>query len=186
MFANPEVPIDSLPPVEQVQWQPLDARYLPRLLLGRSLRWLIVVPALAVAQVLAVRFAPPEWTDWRLLVPAWALLAVLVLGSLTWPFVSVPRRGYAVRDKDILYKSGVCWRMSQVVPFNRVQHATTSHAPLDRRFGLATLTVFTAGGGGGGGALGIEGLGAEVAERLRVYIVGKLRGAADAEGVAGG
>lgn len=182
MFANADVPIDSLPSVEEVVWRPLDPRYLPRLLLGRVIRWLVIACALAVAHIVAARFAAPEWTDWRLLAPAWGVLCVLAVRAWTWPFVSVPRRGYAVREKDILYKVGVYWRTTQVVPFNRVQHATTSNAPLDRRFGLATLSVFPA----GGGALAIDGLGEEVAERLRVYIVAKLRGAAETERDAGG
>lgn len=182
MFVNPEVPIESLPAAEQVEWRPLDARFLPRVLLGQLIQWTIIAAAAATAQVLAAHLAPPWWTHWTLLAPAWAVLCLLALRGLLWPFVSVPRRGYAVRERDILHKAGVLWREVQVVPFNRVQHAVTSHAPLDRRFGLATLVVFTA--GGAAGDMTVAGLGEEVAERLRAYIVGKLRGVTEAEPVA--
>lgn len=184
MFVNPQVPIDALPAAERVEWQPLDPAYLPRLLVGGVIRWLVVICAAGVAQVLLTRFGPPWATHWSLIAAAWALLGLAAARSLVWPWVSVPRRGYALRDKDILYKTGVWWRSRQVVPFNRVQHAVTSNAPLDRRFGLANLTVFTA--GGSVGDLVIAGLGEEVAERLRAHIVGKLRGAAEAESVADG
>lgn len=184
MFANPEIPVDSLPAAEQVEWRPLDPRFLPRVLLGQLIQWTIIAGAAAIAQLLATPFGPPWWTHWTVVAPAWAALCLLALRSLLWPFVSVPRRGYAVRDRDILYKTGVLWRQVQVVPFNRVQHAVTSHGPLDRRFGLATLVVFTA--GGSAGDMAVAGLGEEVAERLRAYIVGKLRGATEAERVARG
>lgn len=187
VFVNPEVAIDSLPAAERVEWRPLDARYLPRVLLGQAIRWVIILGVAGVAQVLLTPVAPPwlapvapPWlAQWPLDPLLWAVLGLAALRALLWPFVSVPRCGYAVRDKDILYKTGVLWRNNQVVPFNRVQHAVNSHGPLDRYFHLATLTVNTAGGG-----LSVPGLGEDVAERLRVHIVARLRAAAEAEAAA--
>ena len=83
--------------------------------------------------------------------------------ALVWPLLDVPRRGYVVRDKDLVYKAGVLWRSVKAVPYNRVQHAETASGPLDRRYGLARLTVFTA--GGSGGDLRVDGLSSDVAER---------------------
>ncbi|MYJ74979.1 MAG: PH domain-containing protein, partial [Gammaproteobacteria bacterium] len=58
-------------------------------------------------------------------------------------------------------------------------HAETGSGPMDRRFGLARLTVFTA--GSAGGDLRIDGLGVDLAEQLRRYIVGRLTDANHAE-----
>jgi membrane protein YdbS with pleckstrin-like domain len=58
------------------------------------------------------------------------------------------------------------------IPFNRIQHVETSSDPLDRKFDLATLQLFTA--GGSGGDLKIDGLGKDVAEQLRAYILKKV------------
>ena len=91
---------------------------------------------------------------------------------MTWPALAVPRRGYAVRDKDIVFRKGILWRSVTAIPFNRIQHVETSNTPLDRKFGVATLQLFTA--GGSGGDLKVDGLGAEVAEQLRIYILGKV------------
>ena len=178
MFVNPEIAIESLPAAERVEWRPLDSGYLPRVLVGRAITWLITLCAAGAAQVFLTHLGPAWATQRPLVALLWAVLCLAALRALLWPFASVPRCGYAVRDKDILYKSGVLWRTIQVVPFNRVQHAVNSHAPLDRYFHLATLTVFTA---GGAGSLAIPGLGADVAERLRVYVIGRLRSAAEAE-----
>ena len=182
MFSNPQVSVDDLPAVEQVVWQPLDRRYAPRLVLGRLIRVGLFVAA-ALGITLFANAGYLKWLPLEGLVAGWVALALWSLRSLVWPLVSVPYRGYAVRDKDILYKHGVWWRNIAVVPFNRVQHAVTGSAPLDRRFGLAYLTVFTA--GSGGGDVSIAGLAEDVAEQLRVYIVHKLRRSAEPEGGEG-
>jgi membrane protein YdbS with pleckstrin-like domain len=100
------------------------------------------------------------------------LLPVIALPLFVWPMISVPRRAYAVRDKDIIYKSGVFWHTVTAIPFNRIQHVEKSSTPLDRRFSIATLQLFTA--GGAGGDLKIHGLPADTAEDLRVFILGKV------------
>ena len=62
-------------------------------------------------------------------------------------------------------------------PFNRVQHTKLHSTPLDRRFGLASLSVFPAGGGLGNH---VRGLGRERAERLRVYVSERIESGAAA------
>lgn len=171
MFVNPDVPVDSLPAAEQVDWQPLDPRYLRRLLLGRLIRNAIAGLFAVGCHFLVAGLSLP-WLTSEMLNGAWGVLGLMALRSFVWPFFSVPRRGYAIRDKDILYKDGVWWRDTMIVPFNRVQHAQTHSAPLDRRFGLARLSAFTA---APGGAVTIPGLSEQTAERLRAYIVSKQR-----------
>ena len=48
--------------------------------------------------------------------------------------------GYALREKDISYRSGWLWRSMVTVPFNRVQHCEIKQGLIDRRFGLSRLT----------------------------------------------
>ncbi len=172
-FANFEIAPDSLPAVEGVEWQSLHPRYVRRLQAG-ALIWTLVVGAIGAAACIAVasgvipallRVAP--W----LFAAAWTIYAILSLRALLWPIVATPRRGYALREKDILHRSGVFWRSSWAVPFNRVQHMQIDSTPLDRRFGLASLSVFPA----GGGAQKISGLGEAMAARLRAYISARIK-----------
>lgn len=165
MFENPEIPLDELPGAEELDWQALDARFVRRLLVER----LIVVLFVGIASVLpglllGDRFSPP--------VPPWVFAILFAIPFLAWPFIAVPRRGYAIRDKDIVFRFGVVFRSVTAVPFNRIQHVETSSSPLDRKFDIAALQIFTA--GGSGGDLKIDGLSADVAERLRVYILDKV------------
>jgi len=165
MFENLEVTLENLPRAESVDWQPLD----PNLKKLQQLQGLLIVlgaaiPLAFITFVAGVPLLPAIaiWTGWLL-----TLTAVLV-----WPGIALPKRGYVIRDKDILFKKGVIWRSVTAVPFNRIQHVETSSTPFDRKFGIATLQLFTA--GGSGGDLKIDGLAADTAEELRVFILRKV------------
>ena len=168
MFINPEVPLESLPSADNLDWHPLHPRFVRRLQLGALLRVLVIGAIGTVAFFLmnsADSAAMGRVADW-LLPFAMVGFGLFAVSILTWPMIAVPRRGYVVREKDILYKTGVFWRSVKAVPFNRVQHTKIDSGLLDRRFGLANLSVFPAGAGGHK----IRGLGTDTAERLRVYV----------------
>ena len=171
-FANPEIAPDSLPAAESVDWQSLDPRFVRRLQAGALIRTLVFGAIGAAAHLVAANSGAAALlriVPW-LFPAAWTIYALLSVRALLWPIVAVPRRGYAMREKDILYRSGVFWRSAWAVPFNRVQHTQIDSTPLDRRFALASLSVFPAGGGG----QEIPGLGEAMAGRLRAYISARI------------
>ncbi len=165
MFENPEIAIETLPSTDTVQWQELDPKY-KRL---RQVQSGLVLLGAAVPLLFSTIVA--EFDLLRVAV-VWSAWAVVLAIFLTWPVVAFPWRGYGLRDKDILFRNGVIWRSVTAIPFNRIQHVETSNTPLDRKFGLATLQLFTA--GGSSGDLKIDGLETSVAEQLRIYILRKV------------
>ena len=171
MFVNPEVTLDALPRATEVDWQALHPRFTRCLQIRATLRWGTFLGAVGAAYAIDLAFGA-EVLPLAIYAAAWGCILLAWTCAVLWPLVAVPRRGFAVRTKDIVYKAGVIWQKVQVVPYGRVQHAETGSGPVDRRFGLARLTVFTA--GGSGGDLRIEGFGADTAEKLRAYIVGRL------------
>ena len=171
MFENPEITPDELPEADSVEWRGMDVKFLRRLLTQTAIAFVFIVIGVSSMQaIFNVAFAE-EGIDmsfgWL-----WLLIPLVAVPVLVWPAISVPRMAYAIRDKDVLYKSGVFWQTVTAVPFNRIQHVEKSSTPLDRRFGLATLQLFTA--GGSGGDLKIHGLSAQTAENLRVFIIEKV------------
>lgn len=165
MFENPEIALDELPGAEELDWQALDARFVRRLLVERMIIVLFVgIASVIPGLLLGDDFSPP--------IPPWVFAILFAIPFLAWPFVAIPKRGYAIRDKDIVFRFGVIFRSVTAVPFNRIQHVETSSSPLDRKFKIAALQIFTA--GGSGGDLKIDGLSANIAERLRVYILDKV------------
>ena len=165
MFENPQISPDELPDAASVDWQPMHKSMRTQWLIGNAIPITIVTIGLILFNVL------PDAS----LFPVWISIGVfltITLPLLIWPFIAVPRLGFAARDKDILYKSGVFFASVTAVPFNRVQHVETSHGPMDRRFGTANLQLFTA--GGTRGDLSIKGMDADTAEKLRVFILEKI------------
>ena len=72
------------------------------------------------------------------------------LGAATYALVRVPlrrynARGYSLAEERLRVVRGVFFRADTVVPFGRVQHIDVGQGPLERAYGLATLTVHTAG-----------------------------------------
>lgn len=171
MFENPEIPIDELPQIDTVTWLSMDEKYARRKLADAAITFVILLAAIAIVRtVFGIAFAgggPDINLGWLWLIPFLVAVPLFI-----WPFISVPKKGYAVRDKDIIYKSGVFWRTVTAIPFNRLQHVEKSSTPLDRRFQLASLQLFTA--GGSGGDLKIHGLSAKTAEKLRKFMLDKI------------
>jgi membrane protein YdbS with pleckstrin-like domain len=60
------------------------------------------------------------------------------------------------------------------VPRSRVQHTDVSQGPLERRYGLGTLVIYTA--GTSHSRVNLEGLDHEVARRIRAHLLPKDEG----------
>ena len=98
----------------------------------------VTSPGLVAAVVLAVLRGPAE-----------AVAAVVVTAAVTGLLlVAVERRfaawGYLEREDDLLVRRGVLVRRTSVVPYGRMQYVDVTAGPLDRRMGLATVTLHTA------------------------------------------
>jgi membrane protein YdbS with pleckstrin-like domain len=63
-----------------------------------------------------------------------------------WPALAHGAYRYAVREHDLLIRSGVVFRRWSAIPLARVQHVDTRQGPLERSFGLQRLLVYTASG----------------------------------------
>ena len=132
MFQNPEVALDDLPGMEDLDWQKLHPAFVRRMQVEHALIALVLI---AGATFISVFLHFPLMQSTIL----WILAIGFAIVFVSWPRISVPRRGYVVRDKDIVFRSGVIWRSVTAIPYNRIQHVETSNTPLDRRFGVATL-----------------------------------------------
>jgi membrane protein YdbS with pleckstrin-like domain len=171
MFENNELSPDELPSVDAVNWLGIDPKFVNRERVKAAIVTVILAAGIGMLHaILAFAFSQEgiELSLWWL----WLIVLAVVLPLFAWPSISIRRKGYALRERDIVYKSGVVWHTVTAVPFNRIQHVEKSSTPLDRRYGLASLQLFTA--GGSGGDLKIDGLQARTAEKLRVFILSEI------------
>jgi membrane protein YdbS with pleckstrin-like domain len=78
------------------------------------------------------------------------ILWLVFVGLGAWYAWRWPRRSYAhtfyrVDAQGIEMRRGVHWRVVINISRSRVQHIDVSQGPLERRFGLGTLVIYTAG-----------------------------------------
>ena len=118
------------------------------------------------------RSLPPEAG-----LPFGFVTGVVVLLAL-FAVVFFPRRRwrawrYCEEEDELHIRHGLLVRTRSVVPFGRVQHIDVAQGPVERRFGLATLILHTA--GTRGAAMPLPGLPHAEAERMRDRIRAKIR-----------
>lgn len=141
-------------------WRPLSRRARPLFVfsgaIGAGVPGLV---ALTVATVVFLHGRPPllasAMAGWLLLAAAGAWLGLRRYRYTLW---SLDDDGFGLRR-------GRMWYTETRVPASRVQHLDIRRGPLERRFGLSTLLVHTA--GTRQHAVAIPGLDAADAERLR-------------------
>ena len=119
------------------EWRRLSPNY-------RSLRrltTLIFVPLM---------FVPPAILVWVLTDLTWVPLLILAVGAaimlLRLALIERTWRswGYVEREDDLYITHGVLFRSLVAVPYGRMQLVEVASGPLERAFGLATVTMKTA------------------------------------------
>lgn len=126
-----------------------------------------LVAALVVEAVLREKaLLPPGLIAGTVLVIALALVIRI-------PQSRYNARGYQISADRLRVVRGLLWRSDTVVPFGRVQHIDVDQGPLDRFFGIATLTLHTA--GNHNASVSLPGLGEELAREMREDIRAHIR-----------
>jgi len=144
-------------------WQPLPARARPLFMLSGAFG--IGLPALIALVVGAVAAAPLD----RPLLAGAAALWLLLVAFGAWMGLRKYRYTRWLLDGDgFALRRGRMWHSETRVPASRVQHLDIRRGPVERRFGLSTLLVHTA--GTRQHAVSVPGLDAEDAERLRDHL----------------
>ena len=169
LFINAEIDLASLPAVESVQLQPISRKYLQLL----RIEWLITAIVLAVIATLLILFLP-YWKEnfhWAWLAGSYLLLMGLYYFLLEKAF---PYKAFAVREHDVIFQKGWIVRKTKICPYNRIQNCSLQSGPLERKYGLASLLLYTA--GSEGADMRIPGLVKEEAEQLRHFILSRING----------
>ncbi len=151
--------------------EPLDPRHVQ---VERLTGWITTavlggLSLLALLVVLAVARRLPGAL--RLLLPvAWFLfVSGLAWFAQRWPAVEHAHTRYRVDAQGLEIHRGVVWRAVTTVPRSRVQHIDVTQGPVERRFGLGTLVVYTA--GTEHSRVDLPGLAHETATRLRADLL---------------
>lgn len=74
-----------------------------------------------------------------------ALTAAALFLAWAWPGWEFPRAGYCLRPDRVEIWRGLLWRKAVSIPCSRVQYTDVQQGPIQRRHGIATLVIHTAG-----------------------------------------
>ena len=140
-FTNNPIDIAQLPKFEEVQLKGLNPKYITVLLFNFSLLLILVIVGFSTL----FYFNQDAFSKaiWIAIVVG---IVLFLVGLVVFTKFSFQKKGYAFREHDAIYKSGLISETTTIIPFNRVQHVALHQGFISRKLGLASVELFTAGG----------------------------------------
>lgn len=140
-FTNNPIDINQLPKFEEVQLKGLHPKYVTVLLFNFSLLLILVIVGFSTL----FYFNQDAFSNaiWMTILVG---LVLILAGLVMFTKFSFQKKGYAFREHDAIYKSGLISETTTIIPFNRVQHVALHQGFISRKLGLASIELFTAGG----------------------------------------
>lgn len=165
-FTNEPIDITALPRYEEVKLNALQPKYWNVILFNIVAIFLIIGVALAVIIYFVEEIYSMAWL--------FGLVYVLFLGfTFLLSKISFQKRGFAFREHDVIYRSGIIATNTMIIPYNRVQHVALHEGFISRYFDLAKVEIFTA--GGDSSDVSIPGIKKEQAEDIKQLLMGKIQ-----------
>ncbi|RXG32784.1 PH domain-containing protein [Leeuwenhoekiella marinoflava] len=163
-FTNAPVDLETLPDYQQLNYTSVSKKRLYKVWTVLAVLFILIAVGLYFLR---------EATDVPMLIPG-LTIGVFVVFTLFffYQFLLQKKIGYALRERDIAYKRGFLFEKITIIPFNRIQHISTSAGALDKVFKISNLNIFTA--GGAGSDINIPGLPPELAARLKEKVANHL------------
>jgi len=152
------------------------------------LSWLIISVIVIVPLALLIIFVPDP--DGKIVLSVVAAIFVLVMFFVALWIPAFQRSlAYVIDDEGVHMRMGVFWKRRATVPYRKITNVDITEGPLQRRYGIASVNVQTAGAGGAqGGHAEARLVGVAGAEKIRERILARMRDRAplEPETTAGG
>jgi len=164
------MPEESVSAVDAAAWRRLDPQSVH---VGR-LTGAIWVAAIGLASLLGFGVTwlidPPELPIWIVLGATWVLLGLFAWLAWVLPEKRFRYTRYRLDELGLLIHRGRMFHSELGVLRSRIQHSDVSQGPIQRAYGLATLSISTA--GSDEGEIGLTGIPIGEARRLRAELTG--------------
>lgn len=167
-MSNLQIEPRTTDPVEALSYEHVSPKY-------RSVQmaYAVIVYAVIAAAALLLLLSGSAW--WC--VAAEAATAVALALNLAVLARAYRFKGYALREHDITWRSGVIFPKTTTVPFVKIQQVSVCQNPVSKFFGLCAVEVVN--GAQGLSSLSIQGLTKADADRLKSVITQRLDGCHD-------
>lgn len=163
-FENNMVYLDEIPKYETVGLTNLHRDYV-KIVRMNALMTILIGVALSVA----LFFIIDEIHKYYFI--AGILLLAVIIGG--FPLLTYKKKQYAFRQHDVLYKKGLLFKSTNIVPYIRLQHVVIKQGWYAKRLGLAVLELHTA--ASDSVDVAIPGLTLEEAERWKSFLLNRLQ-----------
>lgn len=163
VFSNEMIPLESLPQFQSVELNPLHQDY------KKVMRWSMFTTSIIMLLFLgSIGYFTLGFSVYYLLffLP-W--LVWLIIRILSFE-ISFSNQAYALREKDFIFQEGWLFKSQQVVPYSKIQHLSIQEGWIARKYGLASINVFTTGDN-----IIIPGISKEVALQIQTFILSKIQ-----------
>jgi membrane protein YdbS with pleckstrin-like domain len=87
-----------------------------------------------------------DFSRWLVVLPVLVVLAIAIPAAIWAPALRWRHWRYEVRELEVDLQHGWWTNTRTLVPMARIQHVDTKRSPLERRFGLASVVLYTAAG----------------------------------------
>lgn len=166
-FTNQTINVSTLPKFEETALKPLEKDYFKVMLIQFGIVYGLIFIGLVVIYFVDLNSFFEENLIYFLI--TWFVLVTL---NFLYLKISFAKKGFALREHDVIFKSGVISETTTIVTNNRVQHVALHQGMISRYFGLASIELFTA--GGSSSDLKIKGLLLEDAQKIKASVSEKI------------
>lgn len=168
LMTNKQLTIDNIDCVENLHYTPLEGKYLKVLYVKTLfiyLAFMVLALFLLLADTFNYRYLTVVGMEGVLLI---ALVVNFFLLSKAFAY-----KGFAIREHDITYRSGLFFPSVTTIPFCKIQQVSVRQNLITRMFGLYTIDIVN------GAQLlantSIPGLAEEKANEIKVLIIESIR-----------
>ena len=165
-MTNRQIWPDDIQPIEEFHFEHIERPYIKVIIIRITLIYLVLM---------AVALFIPEFVSGHaiaILIATETVLAVAFAINVSMMRKIYSFKGYALRDKDISYRSGILFESVTTIPFSKIQQVSIRMNPVSRIFKLYYLDVIN-GSQDSMNSVTIPGLSHEKAERLKSLLINK-------------
>ena len=97
------------------------------------------------------------------------IISLMALNAFIYPSLEYKQWKYSINEDSIELIHGIYFVKSAIIPVVRIQHIKTSQGPINKKLGLSSMEIYTA-----GGVHKIPNINKEKAEEIAKYLKDKV------------
>lgn len=166
-MTNRQVWSDDIQPIESLVFQPVEKSYVKVVVIRIALVYIILMACACLMLLSDMSHVV------IVLIAAECVLGLVFAANAVMARKIYRFKGYALRDKDITYRSGIFFTSVTTIPFSKIQQVSIRMNPVSRIFNLYYVDV-TSGAQGVTNSVSIPGLTRKKAEEIKSLLINNV------------